>query len=376
MKGQGEGRLARRRRGPMPSRRPATALGPRQQGRDPLWAWDRRPPRPACPGTAVACRCPCRPAGGRRWQTGRRCRRRATSGRRAQGTRVGCPPVPGVTRSPSRACAGPDGEAHRVRAASAVPPTSGRARPARRRGWGRPRGSTRPTRRGRPGRARELGDRQRGHADAGAAQAEHAGQAHDVPEDRVGQVEGVDLLPHHADDELEDVGAERGQGVQVEGAALSESSPRGAAGRRARGRSRPCPPTSVGMARLDASRRRGRPHPGSAGRRAKSASTPMVDPATGAAEQQPSRQRCRRSGGCRSAAAGDVEDRDVDVVLTVGARRAGLVLDRDAHAHRALHRLDTAYTVIAGDALGEQRDPLLLTARCSPGGPRPRRRRR
>ena len=48
------------------------------------------------------------------------------------------------------------------------------------------------------------------------AQPEHAGEPDDVPEDVVARVEGLDLLAHQPDDELQDVRTHRRQRVQVE----------------------------------------------------------------------------------------------------------------------------------------------------------------
>jgi len=52
------------------------------------------------------------------------------------------------------------------------------------------------------------------------AQPEHAGQPHDVAEDVVIRVEGLDLLAQETDDELQDVGADRRERLEVEGPRL------------------------------------------------------------------------------------------------------------------------------------------------------------
>ena len=105
---------------------------------------------------------------------------------------------------------------------------------------------------------RKIGEGERGDV-LHLAQPEDPGEAGDVAERVVVQVERRCLRPHQADDELEDVGTDRGEIVDVEGLRGRDWSRPGPAGRRDRARTRRsrCRPSARRRAR--GPRRGGRP---------------------------------------------------------------------------------------------------------------------
>ena len=200
---------------------------------------------------------------------------------------------------------------------------------------------------------RQVGERQFGDV-LDLAQPEDPGEPGDVAERVVVQVERRGLRPHQADDELEDVGTDGGEVVDVE-------RPRGGTGR-ARDLQVDeieCELDTVGSVRRYPDAHAGPAEMGHAGRGGGGRERGVeldADLAALVPDQQPRRVGTGR-GPFVAGAVRHLHERHMEPTGDEGRRRSGRVVDPDADAYRAREGLHHRRHDDRRIVVGEQRDP-------------------